>query len=1122
MSSSTLRNRPTNNTTRKTVTATAIPNVTLKTPTKPLVLDDYLAAVPPESNTYLRQKEKLEHDSAKQLPREAQNLFPTLDDPEFNTKLVQHPEFHVAGELDPVAAAAVPKSVEEESNKVCASRDEDEDDDRFLEHQLFVRNFLAPTSPYNSLLLYHSATANKWCAAIGVAEEWRRLHHSGGGGATTTIFTTTKEDADSFQKTLFQPSMLEQIGDRVVAKWGCATEGLLRDVNPTNAAVPMAQLVQDIQQLIAKTYHIKEDLSWGDPSPTSSSSFVIIDNIIPTPKLTEMLLSNTDGKKQRKILLLYSFPMLEKPQEIVELVNLMNANDGRGLIEANEVFDPRRSNKFVEAHKENGHFVQESGEDLLRRKLNGYVSFLRSETPYTHALRLYPDVFAPDRVFRESTSLWQTLGKLVSSLSMQPVTKPVEYPTQQIHGEPFAVDASGGSYSQRLRHLPLYLTHLGEEQERIYEEMLKNTKPGVSMTPLLEALTMTYPKPAMGTSSATFDSLMMETNGSYEYRFPADRIFAPDRLPKYSGKLAEICRILGTVKAAGNRVLIVSFSNMVPLALALEEYGFIRVGGDALLRQPGTTTTPQKKMLSSYSLGFSTEADIVLLTADSDATTKHRNIRQIHFLDPPPHMNRLEQIIATAIYPRSHCGLPFSKRNVEIYMHASVSNASPREQADVFAYRTVYESARAIGRVTRLMKEVAVDSLFAPRDYSMSQFENNKIKIQLPTQDSVMEFVAGDRPYSAVCDYMEKCALPQWASAPRRATLQALLLEQPPIESRVTQRIRQLFQEKTIYKRTDLLAAVQRPRMFSLEKVVKELSRLISEKSDVMYDQYGRRGYLVLRGDIYAFQPVEITDTHSGEFERTVPVEVKPVSTVVGGGNVDGKKKRKIFSEIIQDVQLKVDVATGDSNVKIARQPWYEHVQDWFNELQLVHHMTASEIRDYVVDHAIDVMSEDEQRVLLTTLYQVAGQKTMSSKTEKRIRASIDRRLATTGDDAATNVRLGPRTFQQDPENGTWIVVPNEKSRMAAVLDDNGHVRFLNLARSKQVPVLLNLARSKQVPLLHKLHTKTLDNMRKSDLFHLLEQSSLHLPIDLVRNRNASVKHVVVWVEMLLRHKKQM
>ena len=1084
-STSTLRNRPTNNTTRKTV-PTATPNVTLKTPTKPLVLDDYLAAVPPESNTYLRQKEKLEHDSAKQLPREAQNLFPTLDDPEFNTKLVQHPEFHVAGELDP----APPKSVEEESNKVCASRDEGTDDDQFLEHQLFVRNFLTPTSPYNSLLLYHSATANKWCAAIGVAEEWRRQHHSG-GGTTTTVFTTTKEDADSFQKTLFQPSMLEQIGDRVVAKWGCATEGLLRDVNPTNAAVPMAQLVQDIQQLIAKSYHIVQVhdlLSGNHPSPPS---FVIIDNI-PTPlppKLTEMLSTKKPGTTS-KILLLYSFPMLEKPQEIVELVNLMNANDGRGLIEANEVFDPRRSNKFVEAHKENGHYVQESGEDLLRRKLNGYVSFLRSETPYTHALRLYPDVFAPDRVFRESTTLWQTLGKLVSSLSMQPVTKPVEYPTQQIHGQPFAVDASGGS--QRLRHLPLYLTHLGEEQERTYEEMLKNTKPGVSMTPLLEALTMTYPKPAMSSAqeTATFDSLMMETNGSYEYRFPADRIFAPDRLPKYSGKLAEICRILGTVKAS--RVLIVSFSNMVPLALALEEYGFIRVGGDALLRQqPGTPTTPQKKTLSSYSLGFSAEADIVLLT-DSDATTtKHRNIRQIHFLDPPPHMNRLEQIIATAIYPRSHCGLPFSKRNVEIYMHASVSNASPREQADVFAYRTVYESARAIGRVTRLMKEVAVDSLFAPRDYSMSQFENNKIKIQLPTQDSVMEFVAGDRPYSAVCDYMEKCTLPQWASAPRRATLQALLLEQPPIESRVTQRIRQLFQEKTIYKRTDLLAAVQRPRMFSLEKVVKELSRLISEKSDVMYDQYGRRGYLVLRGDVYAFQPVEITDTHSGEFERTVPVEMKPV-TVSGGG-------LPRFKQIIEDVQLKVDVASGDSQIS---HPWYEHVQDWFNELQLVHHMTASEIRDYVVDHAIDVMSEDEQRVLLTTMYETAGQKTKSSVTEKRIRKSLDRRMLPHHDENVLTavVRLGPRAFQQQPEKGTWITISVKNDNAAKnqlFLDENGH---LHVGKTK----------------------KTLNKMRKSDLFHLLEQSSLNLPIHVIRNRNVSVHHVVVWVEMLLRHSKQL
>ena len=46
--------------------------------TQPIILDDHLASVPPESNSYLRQKEKLEYDHAKQFPDVIQTLFPAL------------------------------------------------------------------------------------------------------------------------------------------------------------------------------------------------------------------------------------------------------------------------------------------------------------------------------------------------------------------------------------------------------------------------------------------------------------------------------------------------------------------------------------------------------------------------------------------------------------------------------------------------------------------------------------------------------------------------------------------------------------------------------------------------------------------------------------------------------------------------------------------------------------------------------------------------------------------------------------------------------------------------------------------------------------------------------------
>jgi hypothetical protein len=1054
--------------------------------TQPIILDDHLANVPPESNSYLRQKEKLEHDHVKHLPAELQSLLPTLDDTNFATKLVQHAEFH-APPSDPVL------DVEKESDQVCSSNVDvdDDDDDQFLPHQLFVRQFLSPKSPYNSLLLYHSATANQYCAAIGVAEEWRQQQEQ------KIVVVTSRPD--DFRRTLFQPKMLEPVGnDRVVAKWGCATEGLLRDVNPLNRPLSIDQAVQQIQDLIENAYEFVGSFPEGTTSPT----LIVLDNV---PVTTEML--NTI--RGQKLLLLSAFPMRHSPTEIIPLVNLMNANDGRGTIDKNEVFDPKTL-QFVDEHKENGHYVQEGGYDLLKRKLTGYVSYLRSETPYTHALRLYPDVFAPDRVFRESTSLLQSVANLFASPFVgSKAVVPIEYPDKQIHGQPS---------TNRLRHLPMYLTALGEEQEQIYTKTLQGVHAGDSLKPLLQDLIMTYPLPALsdnGKERATLDDWIKPSSGTrFEYRYPNERIFSPSRLSKLSGKLSSLCQSLAAAAAAGKRILVVASSvkeGLLPLALALEEAGLAApLGGTPLLTAAAAGGRPVRTFgfllvndedvegVDGLQIDTADKADIVLATFASLIPRLH-NIRQIHVLDPPAYLHHIEEIIASAIFPRSHCGLPFAQRNVEIYMHASVSSTASiatHEMADVYVYRTLTDAAMAIGRVTRLMKEVAVDCLFQPRDFSMEHMgtvdKNRNVEIQTASMPKLtLQVVGGDRPYSAVCDYMQTCTLPAWSSAQQRPTWKAPMLLTDDVQPlpRITQRLRQLFQEKTVYPRTDLFAAIQRPRLFPLEEVMRELARLVATKSDVFYDQYGRRGYLVSRGSVYAFQPVEITDTYSDAHDRTVPVETKPL--IQGGQGTRGTRGG--------DMALYVDVATGDSDVQL-KDPWYQTMREWFNELQLVHHMTPSQIRKIVVDHALEVMDEKEQIALLKRVYSKI-QAPATSPTEQRIRESLNRRLVHDDDlrGAGSLCQLGPRTYRQTSPD-SWVQVHNmPPSQGQGWLDDDGHLHLCFLQKK-------GAAAAKDIS--------------KKDLLIFLQKEEGFSKVNLGK-RNVTLPQLLVLIEVLLRHKQQ-
>ena len=87
-----------------------------------------------------------------------------------------------------------------------------------------------------------------------------------------------------------------------------------------------------------------------------------------------------------RFLLLSATPMYNSYKEMVWLLNLMNTNDRRSRIEVRDIF------------KKNGDF-KDDGEDVLKRKATGYISFVRGENPYTFPYRVYPKDFAKKNTF---------------------------------------------------------------------------------------------------------------------------------------------------------------------------------------------------------------------------------------------------------------------------------------------------------------------------------------------------------------------------------------------------------------------------------------------------------------------------------------------------------------------------------------------------------------------------------------------------------------------------------------------------------------------------------------------------------------------------------------------------
>jgi hypothetical protein len=1114
---------------------------------QPVILNDVLSKVPKESNQYIRIKEKIEYDQAKTGTNEYPFLYPDLNDPNFAVKLASRKEFNdfkYDGEI---------KSIEETSDMLCKSQFE------LLPHQMFVKNFLSFQTPYNSLLLYHGLGSGKTCSAIGIAEEMRGYMRQV-GIRQRIIIVASPNVQQNFRMQLFdERGLTESNGTWTIRS--CIGDSLIREVNPTNLkGMKKERVISQIKTIINQYYvfmgytelanYIAKKTAVPPDSGFSAEEqakmekrnirkifnnrLIIIDEIHNVRDFDE----NKDWKTAKSLtklakfcdnlrfLLLSATPMYNSYKEIIWLINLMNLNDKRGAILEKEVFDSV-GNFIPEKKSADGKVVQEGGRELLHRKMIGYVSYVRGENPYTFPYRIYPVDFAKDHTFASSKgeeSVFNQVSSFVSSLGQQRVEQP-EYPKLQLNLKP--IDSS-------LAHVPVYLTNVGEYQERAYRLILntmrKDSNEKVDFADIdkfgfrrlkmpLEALNMVYPSEILDQSlvqgkilemDSAFDEFMDaededeedlknplsaivgkrglnavmnyvdESNRKipmrYNFNYKPDvlekygRIFKRDQLPKYSSKISDICDL---VMNSTGIVLIYSQyidGGVVPIALALEEMGFTRFGSaeytkplfesppveplDAATMKPrsqlapGAKFTQAKYVMITGRKEFSPQnaADVKHVTGPENKNGEYvkviliskagsegldfKNIRQVHILEPWYNMNRIEQIIGRGVRNMSHCSLPFTNRNVEIYLHGTLLNDKKDEEcADLYVYRLAEKKALQIGRVTRLMKEVAVDCLLniGQTNFTMDKLaalaQNQKIELTLSTGNKKIIYKIGDRPYTDICDYMDSC---EFKCNPTSAIDTANLIQDTydtkllqVNQPRIMQRIRDLFKDKVFYNRVPLINAINIVKQYPVEQIYSALTAFIKNKNEYLVDKYGRRGNLINRGEVYSFQPVEINDESISVFERTVPIDFK--RDVL---NMEIAKDFKPVEKKTEETEKQTDISTitanADEYFKLMRElnvnysnflnakelmtgekDWYKQANRVINILQAKHEIGFDELEEHIIKHMVDMLLPREKMILVSYIYEKIrangepGQiaETQQKKLETIIKAYLDTKI---------------------------------------------------------------------------------------------------------------------------------
>ena len=148
---------------------------------------------------------------------------------------------------------------------------------------------------------------------------------------------------------------------------------------------------------------------------------------------------------------------------------------------------------------------------------------------------------------------------------------------------------------------------------------------------------------------------------------------------------------------------------------------------------------------------------VVIISVAGAEGLDFKNIRQVHILEPWYNMNLLEQIIGRAIRNCSHKRLPYPQRNVELYLYGTYLTNKEIEAIDLYLYRLSEFKAIKIGIVSRALRESAVDCLLNIQHNTQTAEHLNRNVVQNLSSRKNIDYQIGARPFSALCDYMQRC-----------------------------------------------------------------------------------------------------------------------------------------------------------------------------------------------------------------------------------------------------------------------------------------------------------------------------------------------------------------------------
>ena len=701
--------------------------------------------------------------------------YPDMDDENFEKKIAKIKEFSIH-KISKFPTIRTIEDFNRVSNELCGKFET-------TLYQHFISQYLSYRTPYRSIMLYYGVGVGKTCTAITLTEAL----------LSTKIMDTTEPHIwvimpqaleENFNKEIFNydfktfKDLLNQCtGDNYIKLLNIYEKAFNNDKNKKDNI--------NIKNLLKRRYEIFTYDSFMKRINEKYKDNIVENKVIIIDEAHNIRSTNNKEKgaystlknilergKNNRLILLSATPMYNEPRDILDLFNLMLINDKRDNIlkKYYKVFNNNNKLKFDDKTK-----------ILIKLLSSNYISYLKGKNPFTFALKLKASYNSNIKILQQEPT---------KDPSNNPISTKelgwLEYITDDI------VISNLGIYQKnkidKLKNIinKINYNNIEENDENEMNEDLDDKSQGTQGTQgvqnqnmkLLQPMNIVYDNDI---GKIGFNTFFRNVEGaasiSVKYAEKYNNALYPteEYLGKYSGKFLNICNIIR--KSEGIVVIYSRFAwaGIIPLAICLEHLGYSREGTNNILKNPEIVkdkpvykdvsnpkycilTSDKKEIMGPTSINNlikkinndkninGKDIKVILITQVASEGLSFYNAREIHLIEPWYHFNRPDQIIGRGIRNCRHQKLPFEKRNVSVFMHASANDDEEMlntETIDIHALRIStrkYIESKEIDKIISnnsldcsLMKNLNYfpKNIFEMGNVDIMTSQGNKIKYEL-------------------------------------------------------------------------------------------------------------------------------------------------------------------------------------------------------------------------------------------------------------------------------------------------------------------------------------------------------------------------------------------------------